>query len=297
MFARYLSLKSFRAYCKIKIFCYFATIQRDFIFKKEIKLKGKILGIGMISGDDGNRYNFEISDIANLNNRNPDSLAGCEVDFEINEKAAKNIFITGGGINVANLQGQFMASDTQGIRFKFLLAMGLYFGGSFISLIPFLGSVLGPIVLIVAFVVYVFAVLGAKRASESATLLKNFILSMVIFAVTFVLAIAFGGSALLGMFAGYGSIGGAGITLAIILLIVGGIATFVYQLLFARELAFITEQKFLLWGLYANVIGVLTTLILIGWLFIIAAFVLWIIGFYQMKNIRKRTEADVMSWF
>ena len=96
-------------------------------------MKGKILGIGMISGDDGNRYNFEISDIANLNNRNPDSLAGCEVDFEINEKAAKNIFITGGGINVANLQGQFMASDTQGIRFKFLLAMGLYFGGSFIS--------------------------------------------------------------------------------------------------------------------------------------------------------------------
>lgn len=263
-------------------------------------MKGKILGVGAISGDDGKRYSFEISDIANLENRNPNNLAGCGVDFEVSENAAKNIFITSGkglNIDIANIQGQFMASDVQGIRFKFLLAVGLYIGGGIVSLIPLLGWVLGPILLIAGFVSFVLAVLGAKRASESATLLKNFIISIVIFAVAFVLAMAFGGSALLGMLAGYDSAGGFGITMAIILLGVGTIAAFVYQLLFARELAFITEQKFLLWAAYANSIGGITTAIFIGWLFIIAAFVLWAIGFYQMKTIRKRSENDVMPWF
>lgn len=72
---------------------------------------------------------------------------------------------------------------------------------------------------------------------------------------------------------------------------------FVYNLLFFRELAFVTEQKFLLWGFYANLIGGFTTLIFIGWFLVLAAVVLWIIGFYQMKTIRKRTEIDVMPWF
>ena len=76
-----------------------------------------------------------------------ESLTGCEVDFEASENMAKNIFITGGSINMANLQGQLMANDTQSIRFKFLLAIGLYFGGTLIFFIPFLGWVLGPVLI------------------------------------------------------------------------------------------------------------------------------------------------------
>ncbi|EEO25872.1 hypothetical protein [Helicobacter winghamensis] len=56
-------------------------------------MRGKVLGIGMISGDDGNRYNFEPSDIANLGKRTLDSLIGCEVDFQIQENKASSIFI------------------------------------------------------------------------------------------------------------------------------------------------------------------------------------------------------------
>lgn len=260
-------------------------------------MKGKVLAPNLISGEDGNRYTFEASDVSNLEGRSVESLTGCEVDFEASEKVAKNIFITGNSINMANLQGQLMANDTQSIRFKFLLSIGLELGGGFISVIPFLGWVLGGVLIIAGFVVFVLAVLGAKRASESPTLFKNFILSMIIFAVAAILAAIFGGSALLGALAGYGSAGGFDITVAIILLIVGGIAAFVYQLLFMRELAFVTEQKFLLWGFYANFLGNLTTLILIGWLFMLTALVLCIIGFYQMKNIRERTETDVMPWF
>ena len=260
-------------------------------------MKGKVLAPSLISGEDGNRYTFEASDVSNLEGRSMESLTGCEVDFEVSEKAAKNIFITGGSINMANLQGQLMANDTQSIRFKFLLSIGLYFGGSIISFIPFLGWVLGPILFIAGFVFFVLAVLGAKRASESQTLFKNFILSMVIFAVASILAAIFGGSALLGALAGYGSAGGFGIAASIVILAVGAIAGFVYNLLFFRELAFVTGQKFLLWAFYANIIGGITAVIFIGWLFVLAALVLWILGFYQMKEIRKRTATDSMPWF
>lgn len=260
-------------------------------------MKGKVLTPSLISGEDGNRYTFEASDVSNLEGRSMENLTGCEVDFEASEKAAKNIFITGGSINMANLQGQLMANDTQSIRFKFLLGIGLYFGGSFISLIPFLGWVLGGVLLIAGFVVFVLAVLGTKRTSESPTLFKNFILSIAIAVVALILAMIFGGTALLGGMAGYSSAGGFGLVVAVILLIVGSIAALVYNLLFFRELAFVTEQKFLLWAFYANIIGSITAVIFIGWLLIIASVVLWIIGFYQMKEIRKRTEADVMPWF
>ena len=260
-------------------------------------MKGKVLTPSLISGEDGNRYTFEASDVSNLEGRSVENLTGCEVDFEVSENMAKNIFITGGSINMANLQGQLMANDTQSIRFKFLLGIGLYFGGSFISLIPFLGWVLGGVLLIAGFVVFVLAVLGTKRTSESPTLFKNFILSIAIAVVALILAMIFGGTALLGGMAGYSSAGGFGLVVAVILLIVGSIAALVYNLLFFRELAFVTEQKFLLWAFYANIIGSITAVIFIGWLLIIASVVLWIIGFYQMKEIRKRTEADVMPWF
>lgn len=62
-------------------------------------MKGKILGVGVISGDDGNRYSFELSDIANLKKRSLDSLSGCEVDFQIQDDKAKNIFIIQGNGN------------------------------------------------------------------------------------------------------------------------------------------------------------------------------------------------------
>ena len=271
-------------------------------------MKGKILAVGLISGEDGNRYTFEASDVSNLEGRSMESLTGCEVDFEVSENMAKNIFITGGSINMANLQGQLMANDTQSIRFKFLLSIGLYFGGNFIFLIPFIGWVIGGVLIIAGFVLFVLAVLGTKRTSESPTLFKNFILSIVIFAVASILAVIFGGSALLGALAGYGSAGGFGIAASIVILAVGAIAGFVYNLLFFRELAFVTEQKFLLWAFYANIIGSITAVIaniigsitaviFIGWLVIVAALILWIIGFYQMKNIRKRTATDSMPWF
>lgn len=211
-------------------------------------MKGKILAVGLISGEDGNRYTFEASDVSNLEGRSMENLTGCEVDFEVSENMAKNIFITGGSINMANIQGQLMANDTQSIRFKFLLSIGLCFGGNFIFLIPFIGWVIGGILLIAGFVIFVLAVLGTKRTSESPTLFKNFILSIAIMVVALIVAMIFGGTALLGGIAGYSSAGGFGLVVAVILLIVGTIAALVYNLLFFRELAFVYRAEILALG-------------------------------------------------
>lgn len=45
-------------------------------------MKGKILSVGLISGEDGNRYTFKANDVSNLEGRSMENLTGCEVDFE-----------------------------------------------------------------------------------------------------------------------------------------------------------------------------------------------------------------------
>ena len=67
-------------------------------------MKGNILSYGVISGQDGNRYTFDALDIKNLGNKNPMKLDGSEVDFEIEDKKAINIYITkSAGVSLESL--------------------------------------------------------------------------------------------------------------------------------------------------------------------------------------------------
>lgn len=261
-------------------------------------MKGKILGVGAISGEDDNRYSYDSNDIVNLDGRSAESVVGCEVDFEVSENVAKNIYLTSSApLNFESLQGQLMANDVKGVRFKFLLAVGLAVGGGVIGLIPFIGWVIAPFCAIAALVFMVLAVLGARTISESPTLLKNFLLSICISFVCLVLAFIISGSALLAAFAGdIDAASGTGFMVAA-LLIIGGCGSFVFHLLFMRELAFITNQKFVLWAAYANIIGAITSFIIIGVFIELAGLILLFMAFYQMKEIRKRTQSDVMPWF
>ena len=277
-------------------------------------MKGKILGLGAISGDDGNRYTFEISDVANLEGRSVENLTGCEVDFEVSEKVAKNIFITGGSINMANIQGQLMANDTQSIRFKFLLAIGLDVGGSIIYMIPLLGWLLGPIMWIAGFVLFVLAVLGTSRVSESKSLFKNFVIFFLaflalmtfVFISTFTLLVSSSSlaSSALVMFMRGSYVNALSLTGIVLMLIafITFVVVMVFALKFARELAFVTRQKILLWATYLDLFAMLIVVIpILGWvLWIIcqiATFIMLIVGFYQMREIRKRTDSDVIPWF
>ena len=51
--------------------------------KKGISMNGKILGDGVIRGNDGKRYAFSANEIKNAQGKSIGDLVGSEVDFEI----------------------------------------------------------------------------------------------------------------------------------------------------------------------------------------------------------------------
>ncbi len=66
-------------------------------------MKGKILGAGAISAEDGGRYYYNEGEIKNL--KDGQRLEGCEVDFDIKDGKAVMIYITKGSGFSVNLGG------------------------------------------------------------------------------------------------------------------------------------------------------------------------------------------------
>lgn len=62
-------------------------------------MKGKILGAGAISGEDGVRYYYDEKELKNL--KDGQKLEGCEVDFDVKDGKAVGVYIIkgGGGFN------------------------------------------------------------------------------------------------------------------------------------------------------------------------------------------------------
>ncbi|MBR2149602.1 MAG: 2-amino-4-hydroxy-6-hydroxymethyldihydropteridine pyrophosphokinase [Campylobacter sp.] len=260
-------------------------------------MKGKILGYGVISGDDGNRYNFEVSDIVNLDNRDPNKLSGVEVDFEAEEKSAKAIFITHTtpSVNLDNLKNQMMNNDAAGIRFKFLLSIGILLGAELIFLIPFIGLVLGTLLFIGGLALYIVAILALKKESQSTTLLRNLLISFAFIGLFAVLAASF-----------VASLGATFITGVSTVTITLGVFWFLswvgmsfFWILFMREIAFITGQKVILWGAYVHMVGSILTPVTFGILTIIFSIIalgMYIYGFYKFNAITKREPEQNLPW-
>lgn len=267
-------------------------------------MKGKILGAGAISGADGNRYDFDIADIENLNGKTQEQLVGAEVDFEVVEdsKSAKSIFVTSTNLSVNldvnDIKERFSANDAQGVRFKFLMAIVLYAVGALFAFIPFLGFIVTPICSIAAIVIFVLVTLRLNSLAESRTLFKNFLYSIVIGIVASVVAGALGGASLISMLV-RGSADDMGVLffVAVAILVVGFIASFVFYAFYMREMAFVMQQKFILYSFWCNLVGVVLAVLFIGYILIFVAFVLFVIGVYQFREVRKRTENDVIPWF
>lgn len=55
-------------------------------------MKGRILGSGAISGDDGVRYYYDENELKNT--KDGQNIEGCEVDFEIKDGKAVGVYIT-----------------------------------------------------------------------------------------------------------------------------------------------------------------------------------------------------------
>lgn len=58
-------------------------------------MKGKILGAGAISGEDGVRYYYDEQELKNF--KEGQKIEGCEVDFDIKDGKAVGVYIVNGG--------------------------------------------------------------------------------------------------------------------------------------------------------------------------------------------------------
>lgn len=140
-------------------------------------MKGKILGSGLISGEDGNRYSFSLEDIQNLGSKDENALVNCEVDFEVQESNAKSIFITKSSFNANSVNSvirNFGKEDISSIKIKTYL----YVAGSLLGFIPILGQIL----FLVGIVCLYWAIISISRIS-GIPLVKNFILTFVCYVI------------------------------------------------------------------------------------------------------------------
>lgn len=246
-------------------------------------MQGKILAENLISGSDGNRYKFDIADVENLNGASMQAIIGREVDFQIHEDAAKSIFLaqkTGVG-NVGELIGD---NSIQGIRIKGYCSLMIYLWE-----IPVLGQILA----ILGVIANILVVSSIQKASGSTTLFRNFIIPMflsIVAGIIMVFSMGFGTLAsmalgspshlnidmLLSSF-------GIGTIVAIVIFVVA----FYFKYQYIKELATITNQRYFLYAFFASIIGAVTAIILIGFLFFLAALILEIMAWNRLSEIRK----------
>lgn len=158
-------------------------------------MKGKILGHGIISGDDGLRYHFQTSDIVNLENKDPNKLSGSEVDFVANDGNASEIFLTkstGLNIDTQNISQNLLAIrskitsvDLAGAKTNIFIAVSAFFFAYF------LGNNASIPIAIVGAIFMLWSSFIVKQVSDSKDIFKNTIL-IVVFAVLMLYSMKFG---------------------------------------------------------------------------------------------------------
>lgn len=245
-------------------------------------MQGKILAENLISGNDGNRYKFDISDVENLKGESMQNIVGREVDFQVQENMAKSIFLaqkTGVG-NVGELIGD---NSVQGIRIKGYCSLMIYLWE-----IPFLGQILA----ILGVIASILVVVSIQKVSGSTTLFRNYIIPLllnIIAGTIMAFSIGFG---TLGMAVGSSrsfnfdmllSSFGIGTIVAIVIFVVA----FYFKYQYIKELATITNQRYFLYAFFASIIGAVTAIILIGFLFFLAALILEVMAWNRLSEIRK----------
>lgn len=250
-------------------------------------MQGKILAENLISGNDGNRYRFDIADIENLNGEKMQNIIGREVDFQIQDNMATSIFLaskTGLGASVGNVGELIADNSVDGIRIKGYCSLMIY-----VWEIP----VLGQIVAILGLIASILVVSSIQKASGSMTLLRNYVIPLLLYVVVgaiMLFSVGFGAFASMA-FGTHGapniemllSSFGISTILAIIILLVGLYVKYQY----AKELATITNQPYFLYAFFANVLGFATILVFIGLLFFIAAIILEFLAWNRLSEIRK----------
>ncbi len=245
-------------------------------------MKGKILGAGAISAEDGGRYYYDEGAIKNL--KDGQRLEGCEVDFDIKDGKAIDIYVTKGTFNVNDATQNLLSTDLQSIKIKAFIALGC----CVLMIIPILGVIFG----LAALVLYILVVLGLHKASQSTSLLKNWLLSMAVYFLGAIIIFVSVGSGLLSVGAlmgGYNYFSGLGM-MSILGALLGFIVTlssWYFSYLYYKEVAYITNEPFFMYYFWCALAGTITLFIFIGGIILIAAAVLWILAWVKAQEIRQ----------
>ncbi len=233
-------------------------------------MRGKIIGAGIISGNDDNRYSFNKEDIKNSDTLNLENLINLEVDFMIEGDKAVDIYVNKSMTNPFKV----ISNDSiESIRMKYFIGMG----AGMLAPIPFIGWILD----IVGTILQFFALISLQKISNSRTLLRNFIIASVISII----------SSIVMLISGIGTILANGgmeelsfiIFIAVAINIIGIIFWYKYY----SELKDITGQNLYKTAFWFYAIGFLTLIFGIGFIFIIIANILEVIAWYKIKEIKK----------
>ena len=278
-------------------------------------MQGKILADGLISGNDGKRYTYSAGDLKNAQGKSLNAIIGSEVDFEVAQSAdaqggganadsgasgadgangkARDIYITKQAFDI---QHKLFDGDLQSVKFKVYAAAGL----CVLGLIP----IVGWFFLLLAVILLVLVVISVNKGSQSTTLLKNFILSLIIPFVGGIIIAVVGSISLFGNVfstASSGSIGvanlifgGIGI-LGVIVGVVVALSCWVFMYRYYKELSYITNDKLFFYAFVCRFIGCFLSFIpligVVGKLFFLADLILEAIAWFRVKEIRKSYSA------
>lgn len=247
-------------------------------------MQGKILSPELISGDDGRRYEYHKNDVANLGNRDLNTLIGSVVDFvSLDERVAKSIYIIKENISVTSI---LLADGLSSARTKALWGLGL----QFFNFIPYIGQIIA----IVGFVLYSMAIYSVGKTAMSKTLFKNYIIAVLIgfFGVflVFMTALIFGVS--MGVLAGDEDVGiGSGVLAVLLLGVLVALIMAIYGYKIHAELATLSGSSLFLWAFWVYVISVILCLsilgIFVGVTGLIVAWVLLFIAWWRFEKLEK----------
>lgn len=255
-------------------------------------MKGKILGLGAIRGDDGNRYYYDEGELKNA--KEGQNIEGLEVDFEIVDGKAVGVFI----INKASFSSNFNSfnasmPDLPNIdsRFVFLNlneAKSFIFAPNIHSIKVF--SLLTIICYFLSFVFsgsyfenlaknasnagfYIFSILTLflglwvnfclfKLSNDKAPL-KYFAINTIIAIIIYILF-----NSIIHYFqtAVYAAFIGGNISMPyfrIILIFICVLAFFFVSFLWFKKLSAITDEKFFLWSFYIQILSQICLIIFI----------------------------------
>ena len=253
-------------------------------------MQGKILADGLIGGNDGNRYTYTASDLKNAQGKSINAIIGSEVDFVGKDGKASEIYITK---QAFDLQHRLFDGDLQSVKFKVYAAAGCYL----LTWIPFVGVVAALLAIVLQFLV----IMSVNKGSQSTTLLKNYIIALLIPFVGGIIIVAsiwmgIGGNAW-SLYSGGGNISTANYIFSalgvsgIIFGILVALSWWFFMYRYYKELTHITNDKLFFYAFVCRVVGYLTLLFFIGWFFLLADLVLEVVAWFRVKEIRKSYSA------